>query len=246
MRLFGLFLLLATSLVAQTTEELFLDASTHYENSDFDPALTVFQAIENTPIYSSDLYFNIANCYYKTNNIAKAVLYYEKALKLAPKDEDVLFNLKLVQLQLVDRLAVVPLPFYTKWMDTIENLFEIDQWAKIGVVYFLTFCIFLLYFLFSSNYKLKRKLFLFSILSLLASLLIFGIASHSLSTEKPYAILMEMNAYVKSAPSMQSEDLFILHEGAKVEVLEIFKDWTKIKLSDGMIGWLKTADLERI
>ena len=137
---------------------------------------------------------------------------------------------------MVDRLAVVPLPFYTKWMDTIENLFEIDQWAKIGVVYFLAFCILLLYFLFSSNYKLKRKLFLFSILSLLASLLIFGIASHSLSTEKPNAILMEMNAYVKSAPSMQSEDLFILHEGAKVEVLEIFKDWTKIKLSDGMIG----------
>jgi SH3-like domain-containing protein len=81
---------------------------------------------------------------------------------------------------------------------------------------------------------------------LLASLLIFGIASHSLSTEKPNAILMEMNAYVKSAPSMQSEDLFILHEGAKVEVIEIFKDWTKIKLSDGMIGWLKTDDLERI
>ena len=57
---------------------------------------------------------------------------------------------------------------------------------------------------------------------------------------------MKANAYIKSAPSNQSEDLFILHEGTKVQVLEVFNDWTKIKLSDGMIGWLENQAIEEI
>ena len=57
---------------------------------------------------------------------------------------------------------------------------------------------------------------------------------------------MLANAYIKSAPSIQSDDLFILHEGTKVQVLEVFNDWTKIKLSDGMIGWLENLAIEEI
>ncbi len=98
----------------------------------------------------------------------------------------------------------------------------------------------------SDNYKLKKKLFLGFSFSLLFGLKSLGMAYYSFSTQKTNAILMEANAYVKSAPSSQSEDLFILHEGTKVLVLEKFNDWTKIKLSDGMIGWLESNVVEEI
>ncbi|MCS5624185.1 MAG: SH3 domain-containing protein, partial [Candidatus Marinimicrobia bacterium] len=65
-------------------------------------------------------------------------------------------------------------------------------------------------------------------------------------TAKIEAVLMQTNAYIKSAPSTQSEDLFILHEGTKVQLLEVFNDWTKIRLSDGMIGWLESQAVEEI
>ena len=82
--------------------------------------------------------------------------------------------------------------------------------------------------------------------SLLVTSITLSLAYYSFKTQKTEAILMHANAYIKSAPSIHSEDLFILHEGTKVQVLEIFNDWTKIKLSDGMIGWLESESVEGI
>jgi len=239
MRFLCLFLILASNLVAQSTNELFSKASVCYENMEYDSALVHYKSIENMPVFSSDLYYNMANCYYKKQQTALAVLYFEKALKLKPNDEDIQFNLKLVQLQLVDRLAVIPTPFYTKWMSQLKLLFSIDQWAKIGLLFFFLFSIGISWFLISTNYLLKKKLFSIFVLSLILSIGTLAMAYYSYGTQKNTAILMSANAYVKSAPSLQSEDLFILHEGTKVEVVEVFNNWTKIKLSDGMIGWLE-------
>ena len=239
MRLLCLFIVLTANLAAQPSTELFSKASVCYEQMEYDSALVHYKAIESIPIYSSDLYYNMANCYYKKHQTAKAVLYYEKVLKLKPNDEDTQFNLKLVQLQLVDRLAVIPTPFYTKWMTSIKQVFSIDQWAKLGLVFLFVFSLAISWFLISTNYALKKRFFSLLTLSLLFSLIALGISYYSFSTQEHTAILMTANAYVKSAPSLQSEDLFILHEGTKVVVLEVFNDWTKIKLSDGMIGWLE-------
>ena len=246
MRIFSSFLILASTLVAQTTTERFDNAASYYEQKDYETALNLFSEIEALPMYSSDVYYNMANCYYKMHQKAKAVLYYKKALKLAPNDEDVQFNLKLVQLQLVDKLAQIPQPFYTKWMHAAKNLLSIDNWAKMGLVLLFLFSILIIGFLVSDNYKLKKKLFLGFSLSLIVCLKAFGMAYYSFSTQKTNAILMEANAYIKSAPSTQSEDLFILHEGTKVSVIEVFNDWTKIKLSDGMIGWVESYLVETI
>ena len=246
MRIFILFLVLASNVFAQTATNIFDDASRIYEEKDYDTALKLFKTIEDLPVYSSDVYYNIANCYYKTHQKAKAVLYYEKALKLAPNDEDVLFNLKLVQLQLVDNLAQLPEPFYTKWIVKTKNLLSIDAWAKMGLLFMFLFSILISWFLISDNYKLKKKLFIGFSFSLLIGLKSLGMAYFSHSSQKISAILMEANSYVKSAPSLQSEDLFILHEGTKVLFIEEFNDWTKIKLSDGMIGWVESTAIEVI
>ena len=246
MRIVILLLLLTTNIFAQSAAELFKKASVSYEQKEYESAIDQFNEMVDSPLYSSDVYYNLANCYYKTHQKAKAVLYYEKALKLAPNDEDVLFNLKLVQLQLVDKLAQIPQPFYTKWMLKVKKIMPIDQWAKMGLFFIFLFSIFSIWFLVSTDYKLKKKLFFGFSLSLIIGLKSVGMAYYCFSTQQVNAILMNANAYVKSAPSIQSEDLFILHEGTKIIVLEEFNDWIKIKLSDGMIGWLERSVVEEI
>lgn len=246
MRLFIILLVLASNLFAQTPTELFEKASVSYEDKEYESAIEFYEELKELPVYSSDVYYNLANCYYKTHQKAKAVLYYEKALKIAPNDEDLLFNLKLVQLQLVDKLAQIPQPFYIKWMLKAKNLMSIDQWSKMGLLFLFLFSILIIWFFISSNYMIKKKLFIGLSLSLILGLKSLGMAYYTHSTLQTSAILMEANAYVKSAPSTQSEDLFILHEGTKVIVLESFNNWTKIKLSDGMIGWLKSDVVEEI
>ena len=246
MRLFILFLVLATNVFAQSAASIFDAASKSYEQKDYDTALELYKSIEDLPVFSSDVYYNIANCYYKTHQKASAVLYYERALKLAPNDEDALFNLKLVQLQLIDKLAELPQPFYSKWILKAKNLLSIDGWAKMGLLFICLFAVLIIGFLVSDNYRLKKKLFIGFSLALLIGLKSLAMAYFSHSTQKVSAILMDANAYVKSAPSPQSEDLFMLHEGTKVLFIEEFNDWTKIKLSDGMIGWVESTAIEVI
>lgn len=243
-----LFWLFCSSIVYANNdvEKLFNEASALYEQNAYADALSTYKEIERTGQYSSNLYFNIANCHFKMQQNAKAVLYYEKVLKISPNDEDALFNLKLVQLQLVDKLAEVPQLFYQRWLSSIKNLFSIDQWAKLGLVFVFLFVLSFIIFLFSKAYRLKKNLFSFSAITFLLSIIFLGFAYYSEDTLKKEAILMEPNAYIKSAPSSQSEDLFILHEGTKIQILEVFNDWTKIKLSDGMIGWLESKAMEEI
>ena len=246
MRLLFTLFLLSACLVAQTAAELFNQASISYEQKEYYEALSLYEDIESTGQFSSEIYFNKANCYYKLQQNAKAVLNYEKAIKLDPSDEDAQFNLHLVQLRLVDKLAQVPQPFYQIWISSVKNLMSIDYWAKAGILFLFIFCGLFIAFIFSKVYRLKKKAFSFSMISLSLAALTLSLAYYSFNTQKTEAILMQDNAYIKSAPSSQSEDLFILHEGTKIEVLELFNDWKKIKLSDGMIGWVESLAVEVI
>jgi len=246
MRLIIVLLLFSSTIYAENAQVLFNQAASSYEKQDYKTALKFFSEIEDADLFSSDLYYNIANCHYKLQQTAEAVLYYEKALKLNPRDEDVLFNLQLVQLQLVDKLAEVPQTFYQKWADGLKNLRSIDQWAKLGLLFSFVFCVFFMIFLFTNTYKLKKNAFKISMSVLLVSVCSLFFAYYSHETTKTLAVLMLPNTYVKSAPSTQSEDLFILHEGTKVQTLEVFNQWTKIKLSDGMIGWIRSSAMQEI
>jgi hypothetical protein len=246
MRLIIALLLFCPTIYAENVQDLFDQAASSYEKQDYKTALKFFSQIEDAELFSSDLYYNIANCHYKLQQRADAVLYYEKALKLNPTDEDVLFNLQLVQLQLVDKLAEVPQTFYQNWSHGVKNLRTIDQWAKLGLLFSIVFCVFFMIFLFTDTYKLKKNAFKISMSVLLVSVCSLFFAYYSHKTTKTLAVLMLPNAYVKSAPSSQSEDLFILHEGTKVETLEVFNQWTKIKLSDGMIGWITSNAMQEI
>ena len=246
MRLFTILLVLTSNIYAQSASDLFNLALKSYEAKEYTLSLELFKEIEALPLYSSDVYYNMANCYYKTHQKSKAILYYEKALKLAPNDEDVLFNLKLVELQLVDKIAQIPQPFYFKWIVKAKNLLSLDGWTKTGLFFVFLFSIFLIFFFTSNDYKVKKRLFLGLSLCFIFGAKSLSMAYYCSTTEETRAVLMQPNAYIKSAPSLQSEDLFILHEGTKVLVLEEFNDWTKIKLSDGMIGWLETQVIEII
>ena len=246
MRILIIFLFFSSSILAQDVNSIFEQASLSYEQNEYAQALIFYNEIQDLGLYSSDLYYNIGNCYYKLQQNAEAILYYEKALKLNPNDEDALFNLKLVQLQLVDKLAEVPQVFYLKWAESIKNMLTIDQWAKFGLIFLYLFCCLFIMFLFIKTYNLKKRSFTVSMFSLLVAVSSLSLAYYSNNTLKVEAVLIQANSYIKSAPSNMSEDLFILHEGTKVQVLEVFNDWTKIKLSDGMIGWLENQAIMEI
>ena len=197
---------------------------------------------------SEELYFNLGNAFYKSGNLPFAILNYERAKKLNPGDEDIQFNLKLTKAQVIDKITPVPKLFFIKWLDSITHYYSASAWGICILIFlWLTFLCAVVFIFFNSS-NIKRLSFYFGIFMLIVTLksIFFGYRQYQYE-KKEFAILLTKSTYVKSAPDEQSTDLFILHEGVKMEVLDRgVENWDKIKLEDGKIGWILKESLEEI
>lgn len=243
--LFGL-----TGIMAQGQEldSLFNAANKMYQQEKYMEALDLYQQVEKQDMESAELYFNMGNIYYRTNQVAPSIYYYEKALRMSPNDKDIRFNLNFANTMVLDNIEPLPKSLGQKFMDSIVLRFTYETWAKISVSLAFVFAILFLLYHFSYSTSKKRIYFISSILSVIfvTVSLFFAFRNKHYVDNKVEAIIFSASAAVKSAPTNSSDDYFELHEGTKVSVLETLDNWKKIKIADGKMGWMKDADLKEL
>lgn len=240
--------LTSRQLQSQVPDSIFIAANKSYQQEKYIEALEGYQKIEKSGLKSADLYFNMANIYYKTNQVAPAVLYYEKALKLAPNDKDIKFNLNFANRMILDNIEPLPKSLWQKIMDGIILRYTYETWAKIAVSLAFLFAILFLMYHFSYSTSKKRIYFITSILSVIfvTSCLFFAYRNKHYVDNNIEAIIFSSEADVKSAPTNSSDVYFELHEGTKVIILETLDNWKKIKIADGKMGWINESNLKEI
>ncbi|MCX7909647.1 MAG: tetratricopeptide repeat protein [Ignavibacteria bacterium] len=219
-----------------------------YSKGDFRKAVEHYEKILNSGYRSKDVLFNLGNCFYRLGEYHKSILYYERALILDPFDEDVRFNLQMAKLHNVDKIEEIPKFFLIQWWENIRDTLSSKQWAILGLISIWIASIALITFLFvfsSGTRKLLFGLGVFFIITFLFAT-ILGISRYRYETNNNYAIVFSVNSYIKSSPEDGSTDLFILHQGTKVEILDEIGNWYKIRIANGNIGWIKKSDIERI
>jgi len=243
-------ILLAISISANANEPAydFQKANELYQKQNFDSAAKIYEHLIDQEFYSDEVYYNLANCYYKMNDISHAILNYERALKLKPDDDDILFNLKVAQLKVIDKIETVPEIFYVRWIKKISSLLTADNWSWIVVVCTWIMFLFAAMYVVSSTVVIKRIGFLMTVIFFLISTAVFLISRESYSNQvrQKRAVVMSMSSYVKSSPGENNTDLFVLHEGTRMEILDSYDNWVKIRIANGSIGWVKSADIEQI
>ncbi len=228
---------------AQKPEELLTKANSLYNENAFDSALVVYKGILDQGYSSATLYYNIGNTYYKLRNYPLAIYYYEKSLKLEPNNEDTKHNIEIAQLFLTDKIETVPELFIKTWWNNLSNLFTINTWSIITLILIGTSLICIFFYITAKTRSLKKGMFFSGIL-----VIIFTICSLSISINKynyinthNEGIIISPTITIKSSPSTSSVDLFVLHEGSKVKILDNTDGWEKIKIANGSIGWLPTS-----
>lgn len=237
------------SLGAQNIDSLWVSANQAYSEARWIDAATDYTKIEAAGYETDALYYNLGNAYFKNNQIAKAILYYERALKLDPSYSDARYNLSIANNNIQDRIEAVPEFILKSWTRKLCYILDSDSWA-INFIVFLaaTFALILLFLL--SHSKVNKRIGFFSaIVTLLISIfsLSFAIWQKSDYAKEDSAIIMTHVVSVKSSPSSTSaKDLFILHEGTKVKLIEDIGTWHNIQLADGRQGWMLSEDLEII
>lgn len=228
---------------------LFSQGNRLYNEGKFQDAINTYKSILDTENHSAELYFNLANAYYKLNRIAPSVYYYEKALQLSPNDNDIKNNMSFAKNMTIDAIELIPEMGFSKITNNIINRFSFDVWAILSVVFVVLFVVLFLAYYFSYSTNRKRLTFLSSILSLILVLitLMFAFQKNEYEQNDNPAIVFAHESEIKSEPNLRSEIAFKLHEGTKVQVLEIYNEnWTKIKLADGKTGWISSQDIKEL
>ena len=226
-----LFFILVNTYAEKT---LFTSANNLYTNGEYAKAIIKYDSILSNNIESYEIYYNLGNCYYKIGDWANAIWHYEKSLKFE-KNEKTMQNLALTNSKIIDKIEPLPQIFYKKWIINISQLLNTKSWQTLALLSVWIFLIFRILILFTSfkKYKLSNSLFLTSILFLFLAELSYN------NIKKKEAIIFSSTVIVNSAPTSNSTDLFSLHAGAKIKIIDRIGDWINIKLINGNTGWIK-------
>jgi len=227
---------------------LFEKGNALYKKGEFKQALETYQLLINDGYQSAGVYFNMGNASYKSGDIPLAILYYEKAHKLNPADEDINFNIRFANSKTTDKIDEVPEFFLANWWKKIILGFSISTLSVFSVLFVLLASGMLVVYFFTNSVSIKKLSFYTAI-----SLFSLGIISLFISDRQmnyfnahKQAIVFSGSVSVKNAPVSSSATLFIVHDGTKVNILENNNDWMRVRIANGNEGWIKVGDVKDI
>lgn len=241
-----LFILLLVSLSGHAITKQ--NADTEYQKGNYQQAITDYQVLLKQGL-SADLYYNLGNAYYRSNNITQAVLAYERARLLAPGDKDINFNLDFARSKTIDKITPQSEMFFVLWYRSLVNLLSSNAWASAAMASLVLALVLLLLYLFSGRLLLRQIGFV----GACALLLFFGMANLFAAQQKRAfvhrtgAIVIAPSVDLKAQPTQRSAQNSVIHEGTRVEIVDkSMRGWRQVQLADGREGWLQAQAIEEI
>ncbi|MBE9511059.1 MAG: tetratricopeptide repeat protein [Bacteroidetes bacterium] len=233
---------------SQDIESLVAKGNQLYSDGNYEKAIQTWEELTESGYEAAPIYYNLGNAYFKSNKIAPAILNYERAKILAPHDKNINYNLELAQTYIVDKIDELPEVFYLRWYNNIVQRFSSNTWAIITIIAFVIFLVFFSIYLYAKSYSSKKTAFWFSTIFLLIWLCAFAFfwSGNKLVTDNNKAIVFSPSVTVLSSPDRSGTELFVIHEGTKVTVIDELNEWTEILLSSGTKGWLLSSSIEKI
>ena len=219
-----------------------------YMRNDYASAIQIYESLL-TKGEAAEIYYNLGNSYYKTDDIAKAILNYERALLLQPGNADVRANLEIARSKTIDQVVSVPDIFFVTWTKSLINCLSVDAWAKLGVAFFILLLVSFSLFFFSKQIVWKKSGFIAGIVFLIFVVLsnVFASEQKTELMNRNNAIILSPSVTVRSTPSESGTCLFVLHEGHKIEIKDnSMREWKEIRLEDGKVGWVPASAIEVI
>ena len=223
-------------------DSLFLSANSDYANQEYNAAIKKYNLILSSNLESPELYYNLANSFFKINEIHQAIYYYEKALKIKPDFDDAKENLEICNLQLIDKIEEIPELMITSLYNNIINFLSLKNWIYLTLIFIW---VSLIIFSYNSFVKKNKKSVLYLVIF---SFLLFFITTkkYNQNINVKEAIIYSSVINVMSAPSEQSTNLFSLHIGTKVRIEDQIENWVNIRIANGKKGWVLIENLKEI
>lgn len=246
--LLSLLMLFVLINVVDAASSTFVSANKLYAQKEYKEAAELYESLIQKEGAAPEVYYNLGNAYYKSNELAKAILNYERALRIAPGYEDAKFNLAFANQKVIDNVEMSDTFFLKKWMQSLMKLLTSNGWFYTSVITFMVALIAMLIFVFGGSKFIRKFFFYVGVVSLLVSVgsITFSAIRKTQMESHKEAIIMSGVVIIKGAPDKSGTDLYQLHEGTKITVIGTLGSWYEVRLGNGNVGWVENNKVERI
>ena len=243
-----LFTMSAAVCYGDTDEQLLLRADSAYQQENYTEAITLYEQIAANGNEGAILFYNLGNAYYKSGENAKALLWYERAHKLDPSDEDIQHNIAFVNRKIIDKIDAVPETLFAQWWRKVTDLMSEQQWAVLSIIGSFLLFLSIGAYLFARSGGLRTTGFVTFWISIIVIVfsVIFANRQKEKATQHTEAIVMDLVVDAKNAPNASGKNLFVIHEGLKVQITNEMNGWVEIRLPNGEKGWIAQNSIEKI
>ncbi|MBR4584879.1 MAG: tetratricopeptide repeat protein [Bacteroidales bacterium] len=237
--------LLSLNMFSADVDALADSAQNYFMQTRYAEAVVLYDSICRMGYSSSDLYYNMGNCYYRLNEIPYSVYYYEKSLMLNPSNSDAEFNLNIANRSLKQVVEVLPKPFYERWGNAVLGIMGTDAWTIFNIIMLALVLAGIALYLFMGSIALRKLGFSVAVIAFVLFILtaICAYKSSVMITENNYAVVFEQSM-VKSSPNADAVNSFEIFEGLKVNVVDSANGMYNIRLADGKEGWIDANDVK--
>ena len=248
-RIIALLLILnSPKLFAADAQQVFTEAAQLYQQGNYTGAIEKYEAILKSQVFSKELYYNLGNCYYRTQQIGKAVLNFERALQLAPTDADIQHNLRLAQKLVVDNIDPLPEVFILRWLKILRGGLSANSWSILMLIFLWAGVAGFIVWVIGKERLWKKRGFITGLISIPLSIALFFMANSAAAhrATNRFGIITLKETPFKTTPDTTSPPALLLHEGIKIEVLEQVLNQIKIRLPNSEEGWIESNSFEKI
>jgi tetratricopeptide (TPR) repeat protein len=228
-------------------DAFFLEGNALYEMEQYAEAALRYQAIIDTGLQNGYVYYNLGNALLKQQRLGEAILAYERAQRLLPRDDAVVFNLEYAQALTVDKMEQWDSGFVARMLAAVREAFTINEVSLAFVIsYVLVMLLLMAFILTSRTWKVRiLRIGLLPVLVLFLSgcMLVLQLLSLNAVDE---AIVLAPSVEARTGPGDSYSAVFEIHEGAKIRIQRQKQEWFEIKLPNKVIGWVMEKDIERI
>ena len=229
-------------------DELWQIANTAYNAGNYALAEECYTRIVEQGLHSAALYYNLANAHFKQDELGKAMLYYNRALRLRPNDEDIRHNLEYAEQSTKDSIEEIPEFFLKTWIKSLRGALSCTAWSILSLIMLVAALVCGLLYLLAQRLSLRKiGFYLMTVTALLFVVTTaFAWSERNMLVERSEAIIMNSAVSIKSSPDRSATELFVLHEGTKVTIGETIDGWAEVRIADGRKGWIEQERIERI
>ena len=217
----------------------FNDANNYYNNSKFLESIQIYESILAKGRESSNLYYNLGNSYFRQNQIGQSVWAYKKALKIDPRNNDLIKNISIVETRIKDRVILPDEFYFVKIYGKLKSKYILKEWLLLGgVIVLCTVVSFLISeYYFNNNLKIVRLVKILMLLTVTIHVVILDKFFDNNDDKLGIVIDNKVKAY--SGPFYGDNSiLFNINEGTEVVIKQNQKNWTEIILLDGKRAWI--------